>query len=1091
MHTSAELRDAITSGTASVLLLDGDTPFVLDISIATAVGPTALLVNRSVVLVAPVGRVAVLDANANATNPRRVLTVVGADVVVELRGVALTGGFSTEWGGGARVEAGAELRLVRSAVHGCVVRTAGMADARGGGVLVNGGARLALLDGSRVSNNTAVSVNGQAQGGGLRISTGGTAVLSASAVDGNTARAEGSGVAYGGGVVTAGAITVSDGASISSNTAVSVNGDSEGGGLAIDTGGTAVLSASAVNGNTARAEGSGTVYGGGVVTFGTLTARDGASISNNTAVSVNGYSEGGGLKIGPGGTVVLSASAVDGNIARAEGGGSAHGGGVDTDGALTARDGASISSNTAVSVNGYSEGGGLFISAGGTAVLSASAVDGNTARAEGSGSAYGGGVLTFGVLTARDGASISSNTAVSVNGLVLGGGVCGGVGSISGARGALEFRTIAIVNNTVRAECGARAEGGGLATFGNLTARNATIVGNHAFAANGTCRGGGLFHNGNPAFLYGGVIDGNVMNGATEVGKQAFVGAPLTYVLPAPLGRWLDGVRACNRARCPDGFSTGEADCALQPCDLATHPELEGTQVALALPGPVDGDAFPPRCLPGSYAAGADPEADQSGRTCSGLCPAGRACFAPGTIAPGGDASALPAAPAGMATALGDATGRPCEAGFYSEGGAADRCQKCPFNSTSALGGSSIDACFCEPGFFGEAGACRPCPPGLDCAAGADPVNVNVLPGSWRPSRRAAEAHVCPGGSLTCAGGLSAADFSVDDPSTCAPGLAGPYCSACTDAQSYLDASSRTCRTCVQSFSFFGAIVGSVVGVAVACLLLAGFMHDPALPLRDRIKGACSNGKRAVTASLLKLGSHPRIVALRAASDSITLLVKGKLLLGFALVMAQMGDVYQIRYPPGFQSLTSTLFSPLRLQLFGWIPGLHLSCLGIRTLEAELLLNSLLPLLVILLSFAISWGRARSFAPALPFVLRLTYLLYPSVASKGASHSDVHSWGLSVSRARVHVCGRLPDPGCLRLLPALGRIHEHLLPARRPIRPVPEWVCWRTGAAHGRACRRPVRGRRPRPVRRAPLRLANGDSRRESDAALHRPLLLA
>jgi hypothetical protein len=87
-------------------LLDGDTPFVFSTSIATAVGPTALLVNRSVVLVAPVGGVAVLDANAGSAKPRRVLTIVGADVVVELRGVALTGGFSTEWGGGARVEAG-------------------------------------------------------------------------------------------------------------------------------------------------------------------------------------------------------------------------------------------------------------------------------------------------------------------------------------------------------------------------------------------------------------------------------------------------------------------------------------------------------------------------------------------------------------------------------------------------------------------------------------------------------------------------------------------------------------------------------------------------------------------------------------------------------------------------------------------------------------------------------------------------------------------------------------------------------------------------------------------------------------------------
>ena len=110
---------------------------------------------------------------------------------------------------------------------------------------------------------------------------------------------------------------------------------------------------------------------------------------------------------------------------------------------------------------------------------------------------------------------------------------------------------------------------------------------------------------------------------------------------------------------------------------------------------------------------------------------------------------------------------------------------------------------------------------------------------------------------------------------------------------------------------------------------------------------------------------------------------KGKLLLGFALIVAQVGDVYQIRYPQGYQSLTHILFSPLRLDLFGWIPGLHLRCLGVTTLEGELLLYSLLPLGLVLAVLAFSWARHRSVVRALPFVLRLTYLLYPAVSSKG------------------------------------------------------------------------------------------------------------
>jgi hypothetical protein len=234
---------------------------------------------------------------------------------------------------------------------------------------------------------------------------------------------------------------------------------------------------------------------------------------------VNGNAIGGGLRITTSGTAVLSASAVDGNTARAEGSGDAIGGGVSTDGTLTARDGASISHNTAVSVKGDAQGGGLKINIGGTAVLSASAVDGNTARAEGSGNVYGGGVIISGTLTASDGASISHNTAVSLRGEVIGGGITGGNTDDIFAC-AVALNDSSVLNNTARAERGAGADGGGLATFCNLTARNTTIVGNRALAASGTCRGGGLFHAGFPTLLHGGVIDGNVAVGGVASGSQ-------------------------------------------------------------------------------------------------------------------------------------------------------------------------------------------------------------------------------------------------------------------------------------------------------------------------------------------------------------------------------------------------------------------------------------------------------------------------------------------------------------------------------------------------------------------------------------------
>ena len=85
-----------------------------------------------------------------------------------------------------------------------------------------------------------------------------------------------------------------------------------------------------------------------------------------------------------------------------------------------------------------------------------------------------------------------------------------------------------------------------------------------------------------------------------------------------------------------------------------------------------------------------------------------------------------------------------------------------------------------------------------------------------------------------------------------------------------------------------------------------------------------------------------------AAAKAVTLAVKAKLVLSFALIVAQIGDVYQVRYPDGYQSFTSRLFSPLRLQLLGWFPGLHWRCFGGTTLAVQLLAYCLMPLALVM-----------------------------------------------------------------------------------------------------------------------------------------------
>jgi hypothetical protein len=272
-------------------------------------------------------------------------------------------------------------------------------------------------------------------------------------------------------------------------------------------------------------------------------------------------------------------------------------------------------------------------------------------------------------------------------------------------------------------------------------------------------------------------------------------------------------------------------------------------------------------------------------------------------------------------------------------------------------------------------------------ALGTTTLTVKVKSEYWRPSAASSRAKLCRQSSV-CVGGITTTNFSHHDASSCAPGLNGPYCESCVDTGAYLDTSLVACRPCLNVFAFFGVVLGVVVGCIMLIVLeFAVFAPDPHLVATSRLRLFClqvaaapSSVLKTVSACASHVSNHPCIVRLCNAAEAITLPVKLKLLLGFALITAQIGDVYQVLYPPDYQSLTHRIFSPLRLDLFGWISGLHLRCLGIDSLQAKLLVYSLLPLGLCVAASTIAWVRCHSLVPALGFVLSVAYLFYPSVS---------------------------------------------------------------------------------------------------------------
>jgi len=479
------------------------------------------------------------------------------------------------------------------------------------------------------------------------------------------------------------------------------------------------------------------------------------------------------------------------------------------------------------------------------------------------------------------------------------------------------------------------------------------------------------------------------------------------------------------------------------PCPPGHTCPLNGTVAPDPVPpgnysGP--GSIVSERCPLGHYCSGntSTPEPCPVGKLgnalglnsseCGGDCPEGSYCAA-------GSAAGAPCADGtyGNGTGLkeradcnGCEPGQWCTSGFTyacSHGTFSplpnqlhvDACTQCPFNtSTLSRGATDPSECVCLPDLFDDLGrdptnatdnatlarTCTSCPLGFDCSAEAATTrNVTVTKGFWRPSINATRAKPCPING-TCAGG--------DGDQLCAETFDGHYCTRCVDDGDYLDELRTECRSCHEAQVVFGSIVGGIVA-AGACLVLVlgcivGLKGCVSTP-RDRRK--CSydyicRGRRNPVTALVHLATLPIVagcrllkifavrirdsrvvIRMRSAAEHVGLRAKLKICLGLYLLLAQLGGVYQIRYPADYQSFSKWLFALLRPNFLSSIPGLHLDCLGMGGIVHELVFYISFPLIVGMVACGAAQLFSGSVRPALPFALFWTYFVFPSVSSHG------------------------------------------------------------------------------------------------------------
>jgi len=450
-----------------------------------------------------------------------------------------------------------------------------------------------------------------------------------------------------------------------------------------------------------------------------------------------------------------------------------------------------------------------------------------------------------------------------------------------------------------------------------------------------------------------------------------------SHFLSAPSGA--NGCKACDLGHyCPS-----EATFSPSPCPPGTHMPATGagsnTSCLPCAPGTSsaslgNADEQCAACAAGKFSS-------LAGQTACDDCPHGGYCNRTGAVStrqvwtpcPPGTFGAEPGlsskdqcSDCPLGTWCNTGSSFPCGKNLYTNASAPassrttlKACLTCPTGAmTVGEATRSIEGCLCSPKYLtsphtsaGASDMCEPCPANASCAEpGTTLETLSIKDGYWRPGCNTTVGSIkrCPYADACANGTMPDATYNRSSAATCTPGrgLAGAYCQLCLDTSHYF--SRGKCHTCDVVSTTASVLLPIALVAVIACAVwwtrsVTFWRHTLRLAPRSNIKIAIS----------------------------------------FYQIVSQLTAVYSIDYyPPEYERVLSA-FRIFSLHLFAWLPGLHSTCLGLPSLLSQLLFAILVPILVMLIAVLVVVLRRAPLTAALPFLLYWTFLIYPSVSSRG------------------------------------------------------------------------------------------------------------
>jgi len=369
-------------------------------------------------------------------------------------------------------------------------------------------------------------------------------------------------------------------------------------------------------------------------------------------------------------------------------------------------------------------------------------------------------------------------------------------------------------------------------------------------------------------------------------------------------------------------FSTGENDdCAT--CE-GGHSEAGSSTCVNTPPGyyfDVSNNIDKP-CLASTFSkdgaislAGCTPCADEGSYIDDG---ASFCLFSPAGFRPTSNRTGTTICPPGSISGIGQDNCMLCEIGKFSENAGSNECRFCSKedavvgSTTKQAGSASVDDCICASGKYNQVEdvaypTCVDVPKGVSVIVDAlEKSNLFLEKGFYRASKDTLEILQCEM-EIACDGGKVAGD------DLCVEGHTGKLCSVCEENCAAVGIGPlKSCEECKGSKTATLAIFCIVVAAALVAFIIVAYKeYNKDLEegeRNDNLERGSSTARRAVK----------KAKKAKSAISKVGPVVK--ILVSYSQIVCNFSNIFDMRFPPMFSSLTWLFGALANLDFINFMP---------------------------------------------------------------------------------------------------------------------------------------------------------------------------